>query len=151
MEMIRQKVYQLEQAQIKMKAEYVAIPSSCPVHILSWHSTDNSVFTIATKPRSACYDTSSNRVACNLSPLISRLRSIRVLRRNRLLWVTGPATYLVVSCPTKEVVVPVLPLPHPWISSLPSMPFNHSLLRPPSLVCHNRRRARLEDIRLALL
>lgn len=102
------------------------------------------------KRRFVCCDTSSNRAVCNPLPLISRLHSIPVPRRNHPHSVTAAACS-VVSWSTKEVVVPVLPLPHPWISSLPSMPFIHSLLRPLAPLGRNPRRARLEDIRLALL
>lgn len=153
--MIRQKVYQLEQAQIKMKAEYVILTPPTPPSSLRAQNmalTNSPWCATAMKPRFACCDTSSNRVVCNPSPLISRLHSIPAPRRSHLHSVTAAACS-VVSWSTKEVVVPVpvLPLPHPWISSLPSMPFIHSLLRPLAPLGRNPRRARLEDIRLALL
>jgi hypothetical protein len=62
----------------------------------------------------------------------------------------GQAICLVVSWPIKEVVAPVLPLPLPRISSLPSIAFN-SLPPRLSLEHRNHRRALLEDISLALL
>lgn len=77
----------------------------------------------------------------------SQARHMRLLKASRPKSATVQATYSVVLWPTKEVVVPVLPLPLPRISSLPSIPFNS--LRPPSPA--SLRRAHLEDIHLALL
>lgn len=138
--MIRQKVYQLEQTQIKMKQE-------CVLPFTLSRGSARSILTsrvrlTATKPRSECCDTSLSRAVCSQS-LTLHLRRMRALRVNRRKWATAPATFSVVLWPTQEVVVPVLSLPPPRISRPPSIPFNSlpRLLRSP-------RRALLEDIRL---
>ncbi|KAF7125495.1 hypothetical protein CNMCM5793_001734 [Aspergillus hiratsukae] len=82
MEMIRQKVYQLEQAQIKMKQEFVP-----PILILERNRRGKS-----TKRKSEFCGTSSNRAAFSPSRLILlALRStLARLRRLRRPWAMAP-------------------------------------------------------------
>lgn len=77
-------------------------------------------------------------------------RMLALLRHPRLHLATARATYLVGSWPTKEVVVPVLPLPLSRISSLPSIPFS-SLLPGRNKDRPSHRRAPLGDTSLVLL
>lgn len=121
MEMIRSKVYQLEQAQLKMKAEYVAslVPSAVGPLLTTGLS-------LAMKPRFEFCVTSWNRAESRQFPLTSEAlrRMVLLLRHHRPHWATVLVICLVASWPTKEVVVPVLPLPLPRISSRPNIPFN---------------------------
>ena len=95
--MIRQKVYQLEQAQIKIKQEFVR-----PFTFLkAWITlSDIAFFILATKPRSECCDTNLSPVACNLFLRTSAdpRRLIQLLPRlPHLPWATAPAICLAVS------------------------------------------------------
>lgn len=67
--MIRQKVYQLEQAQIKMKAEYVAISSRCPAHIIvAFANIPCSCQLRNRDPHVATRARIARRATCRLSP-----------------------------------------------------------------------------------
>jgi len=77
-------------------------------------------------------------------------RTLALLRHPRLQLAMARATCLVGSWPTKEVVVPVLPLPLSRISSLPSIPFS-SLLPGRNKDRPSHRRAPMGDTSLVLL
>lgn len=121
--MIRQKVYQLEQAQIKMKQEYVHL--SCR-QTLKCTLIFSSFYPSATKPRSVFCATSWSREAFRLCrPILEVPRSMPVLPRPLPRhWVTGPATCSAASWPIPELAVPVLPPLPLRISSLLSMLYN---------------------------
>jgi hypothetical protein len=73
-----------------------------------------------------------------------------VLPKLHRLWDTVLAIFSVGSWPTKEVVVPDLPLPLPRTSNLPSITSN-SLPRRRSKARHNHRRALMEGTSLEVL
>ena len=148
MEMIRQKVYSLEQAQIKMKQEFVPLRT-----FRAWVSDANAVDPpTATKLKFESCGMSLSRAAFkpSLLTLVRRQRMLAHPKHRRRPSDTARAIYSAGLWLTKEVLVPVLPLPLPRISSRPSQP-SSSLLVPPSKEHRRHRRAPLEDIKLALL
>jgi hypothetical protein len=132
MEMIRQKVYSLEQAQIKMKQEYVAqlLPRK---RVWGLPITDLTPWTtIGTKLKSEAYDLNWNRAACIYRPLILEVRP-HMLGRPRLH--PQPLATVLTTCSAASwqirEVVPQLSrprLPHKISNSLLSIPCNNPLL-----------------------
>jgi hypothetical protein len=95
--MIRQKVYQLEQAQIKIKQELVPFP---PLKLGKPSLTSHFLFLIATKLKFECCDTNLSRAACkpSLPTSADPLQLTQLLPRLlHLPWATAPAICLAVS------------------------------------------------------
>ncbi|KAJ5675905.1 Transcriptional repressor rco-1 [Penicillium macrosclerotiorum] len=126
MEMIRQKVYQLEQTQIKMKADYEA-----EIRMLRHELESRGVQPVSSHIAPAQQHTGPQAQPPSLGHGPSNLFGGIMTNQGG----SGPG---------------LAPPPPPRISSLPSIPFN-SLPRPPSLVRRSPRRASLEDISLVLL
>lgn len=111
--MIRQKVFALEQAQVKMKQEFV-IPSKttirgsegCASRLLTI-----GLFYLATRRKFECYDMSLNHAASKLSRPTSPVQHsmLALPRRHPRHWAMVPVICLVESWPIKEVVLPILP------------------------------------------